>query len=110
NVVVAGRVSVGAAVEDCVWVVVELCPVDVPEGPDCALAVPATASARAQANATRLAMVGRLRCHRSGRRLGELTRHDPRSPPGAPGLGLLLMRTVWECCRVSAPSGRARRG
>jgi hypothetical protein len=32
NVVVAGRVSSGAAVdEDGVWVVVELCPVDVTE-------------------------------------------------------------------------------
>jgi hypothetical protein len=34
KVVVAGRVSTAAAGdEDCVWVVVELCPVDVPEEP-----------------------------------------------------------------------------
>jgi hypothetical protein len=35
NVVVAGRVSCGVAVdEDGVWVAVVLCPVDVPEEPD----------------------------------------------------------------------------
>jgi len=37
KLVVAGRVSSAAAVdEDGVWVAVELCPVDVPEDPDCA--------------------------------------------------------------------------
>jgi hypothetical protein len=38
KVVVAGRVSSAAAAvdEDGVWVAVELCPVDVPEDPDCA--------------------------------------------------------------------------
>jgi hypothetical protein len=60
NVVVAGRVSSVVAVdEDCVWVVVVLCPVDVPEDPDCALALAATASASTEATATRLA-IGRL--------------------------------------------------
>jgi hypothetical protein len=35
NVVVAGRVSCAASVdEDGVWVAVVLCPVDVPEDPD----------------------------------------------------------------------------
>jgi hypothetical protein len=33
NVVVAGRVSPVVLDEDGVWVVVELCPVDVPEEP-----------------------------------------------------------------------------
>src|SRR5881397_12300 len=61
NVVVAGRVSSVVAVdEDCVWVAVELCPVDVPEDPDCALALAATASASTQTTATRLAIVSRL--------------------------------------------------
>ena len=35
NVVVAGRVS-SVVDEDAVWLVLELCPVDVPEDPDCA--------------------------------------------------------------------------
>src|SRR6266851_2320771 len=68
NVVVAGRVSSAVAVdEDCVWVVVELCPVDVPEDPVCARALAATASASTHTPATRLAIVSRLqsRRHRS---------------------------------------------
>src|SRR4249919_1341789 len=45
NVVVAGRVSsAGAVDEDEVWVVCELCPVDVPEDPLCARALAAMAS------------------------------------------------------------------
>jgi hypothetical protein len=61
KVVVAGRVSSGAAVdEDGVWVAVVLCPVDVPEDPDCARALAATASAITQTTATRLAIVSRL--------------------------------------------------
>jgi hypothetical protein len=57
KVVVAGRCSSVVAVdEDCVWVAVELCPVDVPEDPDCALALAATASASTQTTATRLAI------------------------------------------------------
>jgi hypothetical protein len=62
-VVVAGRVS-SAAVDDEVWVVVELCPVDVPEDPFCALALAATASAHTQITATRLA-ISRLQNVRS---------------------------------------------
>src|SRR4051812_25024720 len=60
KVVVAGRVSSVVAVDDDgVWVVVVLCPVDVPEDPDCALALAARASASTQTTATRLA-IGRL--------------------------------------------------
>src|SRR5215470_19086898 len=65
KVVVAGRVSSAVAVdEDCVWVLVVLCPADVPEDPDCALAFAATASASMQTTATRLAM-SRLQSVRS---------------------------------------------
>ena len=60
-----GRVALD---EDGCWVALEFCAVDVPEEPDCALAVAATPSstvARAQPTATRLAIVRRLHSRRS---------------------------------------------
>src|SRR5713101_603285 len=80
NVVVAGRVSSAVAVdEDCVWVAVVLGPVDVPEDPDCAFALAATANASAQATATRLTIVRRLQSVCPG---GPITLHD--APPARP--------------------------
>src|SRR5437016_11306077 len=92
NVVVAGRVSSAAGVdEDGGWVAVVLCPVDVPEDPLCALAPAATASANAQAMATRLAIVGRLHCRRSNASIGAHAHHqrslDVASPVGCPAIG-----------------------
>src|SRR3954463_10905873 len=56
KVVVAGRVSAVAVDEDGVWLPCVLCPADVPEDPDCALALPVRASSHTKATATRLAI------------------------------------------------------
>jgi len=79
KVVVAGRVSAAAVDDDGGWLVAELCPVDVPEEPVCALTLAAAASVHTQIAATRLTIFSRLQADPS---IGSIIPHGfaPRLP------------------------------